>query len=214
MSDFSSSQSNAEPSGEDELIAKLLAGDESALEAFLLTHYQWLDQYIQRRIPANQKGRINSEDIIQEVYLRVFRNLPSFRAEGREQLFAWLQTIARNTLFDAFRKHRRDGKVTNEADAPAQNEDNINHLIEEFAVSSDPRSSQCLRVKELRQAFYVALGGLPEEYRQVIEMLYLQQLELPDVAERLGKSEGSIRGIRTRARQQLREALIRLSLYV
>ena len=157
---------------EDELISRILEGDKSALEEFLLLNYQALDLYIQRRIPANQRGHVNSEDVIQEVYLRVFRNLKSFRVEGREQLFSWLQTIARNTLFDTFRKIRRDGRVANEIDSSAPNDEGIDHLIEEFAVSTDPRASQCLRTKELASRLlcgdWKSTRRISKRYRNVV----------------------------------------------
>ena len=196
------------------LITRLLTGDAQALEAFLLLHYDWLEGYVRRRIPVGQRGAIASEDIIQEVYLRVFRNLDAFRPEGREQLFSWLQTIARNTLFDAFRKNRRQSRVASESNLPQEQDERLISLMQQLAMDPDTRVSSFVRAKELRRAFWVAMGALSNDYRRVIELLYIEQVPIEDVAEELGKTVDSIRGIRMRARQQIREALVRLSNYV
>ena len=81
----------------DELVQRVLGGDRGALEEFLLRSYDWLERYIQSQIPPAKRGQIRAEDVIQEVYLKVFRKMDSFRPEGRGQLFSWLQTVARNT---------------------------------------------------------------------------------------------------------------------
>lgn len=201
--------------GDDELIGRVLEGDPVALEEFLLRNYAYLESYIQKRIPAGKRGLVRSEDIIQEVYLKVFTKIQSYKPEGKPQLYAWLQTIARNTLFDALRKNKRDDvAVAPEVASPVQDSDEILNIIELLAVDQNPRVSQDLRRKELHQAFRVALGSLSGEYRQVIELLYIDHLQIEDVAEKLGKTVDSVRGIRMRARRQLRDSLVRLSRFV
>jgi len=207
-----SSQDEAEGS---DLIERVLSGDRSALEEFLLRHYDWLEAYVRRRIPLNQQGLIQPEDVIQEVYLRVFQAADRYRPQGRGQLYAWLQTIARNVLTDTFRKRKPGGaKIDVDSDRQIFENDELRNLLEGLAVDQNPSASQHARLKELHQAFLVALGNLPGEYRQVIELLYLQQQPIEAVAEKLGKSVDAVRGLRMRARRQLRDAIDRLSRFI
>ncbi len=202
-------------SRESELIRRVLEGDAVALEEFLLRNYGFLEAYIQRRIPPGKRGLVRSEDIIQEVYLKIFRNAQSYRPEGRAQLYSWLQTVARNTLFDALRKHRREDVLVEADITPGERDsEEIQNLIVNLAIDQNPRVSQDLRRQELHQAFRVALGSLTDDYRRVIELLYIEQLSIEAVAQQLGKSVDAVRGIRMRARRQLRETLLRLSRFV
>ncbi|MEZ6091137.1 MAG: RNA polymerase sigma factor [Pirellulaceae bacterium] len=211
------SESNeADNDREDELVRRFIGGDRAALEELLLRNYDWLEAYISGLISKEQRNLVQIEDVIQEVYLRVFRKLDSFEPEGRGQLFSWLQTIARNTLFDILRTQKRKRKsipaVSNQV---LSNEgDELQSFIEQLAAGDDSRVTRFVQAKELRQAFWVALTTLTDDYRRTIELLYIEEKPIEEVAEALGKSVDAIRGIRTRARNQLREALVRLSLYV
>ncbi len=204
-----------DPGIEDELVQRVLQGDDSALEEFLLRNYDWLERYIEDKIPVSKRSLVSAEDVLQEVYLKIFRSLGKYRPEGRPQLYAWLQTIARNTLFDELRKRKRHN-VALEADVPAAASDQsgIHNLITELAIDDDPRASHHARAGELHQAFYDALATLSDEHRQVIELLYVQQQSPEVVAQQIGKSEDAIRGLAYRAKQRLRDEIVRLSRYI
>ena len=194
-----------DPESSDELTKRVLEGDRAALEELLLRNYEWLENYIKKMIPAHKRGLVNPEDVIQEVYFKLFRSVNNFEPQGRAQLFSWLKTIARSTLFDAF---RREKQRANDTTAEMQ------RVMEQLVLDDNPRASQFVQVAELHRAFRLALGSLPEDYRKVIEMLYLEQQDMETVASELGRTPDAIRGLRTRARNALRESLVRLSNYV
>ena len=99
---------------------------------------------------------------------------------------------------------------------PAQGQESseLQSLVELLAIDNNPRASQCARTDELHHAFRVALSTMPDDYRRVIELLYIEQQGIEEVAEQLGKTVDAIRAIRMRARRQLREAIVRLSRFV
>lgn len=203
------------------LLDRVLAGDRSALEEFLLRNYDWLLGYIKSKIPPAGRGILHPDDVIQEAYCRIFRNLDAFKPQGRAQLYSWLQTIARNAIFDSLRRQKRDRNVASESSVSSSGsgggqepESGVGPLIAEMATDQNPRASQFMQAEELHGAFHVALGDMPDEYRQVLEMLYLKGKSIEEVADALGKTVDSIRGLRMRARQQLRESMVRLSKYV
>lgn len=198
------------------LIHSVLDGDRAALEELLLRNYDWLERYVIRFIPAERRGTLCPEDIIQDVYLQVFRKIDSFRPEGRRQFFAWLQTIARNTVFDAMRKAKRNNssswsQIAALTTGPSSE---LKGLIDELAVDKDTRVSQFVHAKELRNAFWIAMETLPTEYRQTVDLLYVQELPIDEVAQQMGKTVDAVRGLRMRARKQLQAALVRLSNYI
>ncbi|QDV66477.1 ECF RNA polymerase sigma-E factor [Rosistilla carotiformis] len=199
---------------DDSLVERVLGGDRAALEELLLRNYDWMERYVKRFLPASNRSTLSPEDIIQDVYLQVFRKIGSFEPQGRGQLFAWLQTIARNTVFDALRKVKRSPSALCSQVAAGSESGELKGLIEELAVDKNSRVTQFAREKELRSAFWVAMGTLPTEYRQAVELLYVQELPIDEVAAQMGKTVDAIRGIRMRARKQLQASLVRLSRYV
>src|SRR5918999_1173923 len=81
----------------------LMAGDTTRMWAEFAAP---LRAFVARRVPAG----IEPDDVVQEVFLRVVRHLPSLRDADRVE--AWLFQIARNTLRDAMRaRRRRDGRT-------------------------------------------------------------------------------------------------------
>jgi RNA polymerase sigma factor (sigma-70 family) len=83
-----------------------------------------------------------------------------------------------------------------------------------MAVATDPRASVVARDKELSQAFHIALASLDRKYQKVIEVLYFEQLTVEQAAIRLETTEAAVRGLRQRAREKLRDAMVRLSHFI
>ena len=199
---------------EDRLIERIRDGDRLALQELLLRNYDWLQRYLVGMIPSNQRNCIAIDDLMQEVYLRIFRSIDRFRVEGRSQLFSWLQTIGRNTLFDESRKQARSARVIQNPSLNDTAADSIDSLISQIVPDDDARVTHLIQANELKHAFWIAMGSLPEDYSRVLRMLYIDGISIDEAANRLEKSVGAVRGMRTRARERLKEEIVRLSNYV
>jgi len=204
------------PTDEQELIERALQKDTLALQQLLLRRYEWLAAYIGRRIPTAWKSTLSVEDLLQETFVKAFRGLDAFEPAAPGAIFSWLQTIAKNQITDAIRRQSR----IKEQQAPmASGEDEsldagFPNLIQELAISDDPRASVVARLEELKHAFYVAMAQLPHDQRQVIQLQYLEGLSVREVADRMHKTTGAIRGLSIRAKEKLKSELVRLSLFV
>ena len=198
------------------LADRVLEGDEAALQQLLLLRYDWLLGYVRSQIGRNDRASLNAEDIVQEACCKVFQSFQRFRPASRGALFSWFKTIARNQLIDTMRRKDVSATVSAADAAPETGDtsDEFGGLIEELAIADDPRASVIVRGKELRHAFWAALEELNEDQRRVIELLYIRELSIEEAAAELGKPTGSIRGLRTRARDKLKDAMIRWSFHV
>ena len=176
------------PSAEDPslVVAARVAGDTSLMWAEFAAR---LRAFVARRVPAG----IEPDDVVQEVFLRVVRHLPSLR--DAERVEAWLFQIARNTLRDAMRaRQRRDNRTDAlEVDGPAQ------------ADTVDVRAAEA----ELAPCLTPMIARLAEPYRQAIELTSLHGLTQTEAAKRIGVSVSGMKSRVQRAREQLKEMLLR-----
>jgi RNA polymerase sigma-70 factor (ECF subfamily) len=148
-----------------------------------------LRAFVARRVPAG----IEPDDVVQEVFVRVVRHLPSLR--DAERIEAWLFQIARNTLRDAMRaRQRRDSRTDNlEVDVPAE------------ADTEDVRAAEA----ELAPCLTPMVARLAEPYRSAIELTSVQGLTQTEAAKRVGVSVSGMKSRVQRARDQLKEMLLR-----
>ncbi|MCA9160255.1 MAG: sigma-70 family RNA polymerase sigma factor [Planctomycetales bacterium] len=196
-------------------IERALGKDRDALEELLLLRYDWLRDVAYRAIPASIRERISVDEVIQDTFVHVLRGFEEFTPQGGEAgLFFWLKTITQNTAKDAMRKQARSREAAMTDYAAARNSDSVSQLISSLAVATDPRASVVACGQEMSQAFHIALANLDPKYKLVLELLYFDQLTVEQTAARLESTPAAVRGLRQRAREKIREAMVRLSHFV
>jgi RNA polymerase sigma-70 factor, ECF subfamily len=144
--------------------------------------------FLARRVPPG----VDADDLLQDVFLRVVRSLPSLRRTDRPE--AWLYQIARNALRDSLRvRLRRDGRTdTLEVDPPAEPDATADRAAE----------------AELAPCLTSMVGRLAEPYRTAITITSLQGVSQADAARRIGISISGMKSRVQRGREQLRQMLV------
>jgi RNA polymerase sigma-70 factor (ECF subfamily) len=143
------------------------------------------------------RNETQAEDMTQEIFLRIWKGLPGYH--GGAALSTWIYAIARNTCLTELK--RRAARPTVSFYEP-EFEDALDHLPAlqthdtETCVSSDLNHM---------------LGQLPEKYRQVITLFYLEEKSYEEVAAALGLLLGTVKTFLFRARKQLFEISQRTS---
>ena len=147
-----------------------------------------LRAFVARRVPPG----IEPDDVVQEIFLRVMRHLPSLR--DIERIEAWLFQIARNTLHDAMRvRQRRDGRTDPlDLDVPAD------------VKIEDVRAAEA----ELAPCLTPMVARLAAPYRQAIELTSADGLTQAEAAKRAGVSVSGMKSRVQRAREQLKVMLL------
>ena len=161
---------------DDALILSKFNDEHTREEAFnlLLKKYQQKVYWQVRRIIINHD---DADDVIQEVFIKVWKNLGSFRQDA--QLFTWLYRIATNESLTFLKKKQ------------AKNNVSLDDLTVEMSESlnSDPYFSGSEIEKKLQQA----LLGLPEKQRLVFNMRYYDDLKFQEISDILGTSVGALK---------------------
>lgn len=199
-----------------ELVENAVAGDRAVLERLLLDCYGPLLRRIEPRMPPALRGVIGAEDIVQQTFTQVFRDIGSFEARDDAGVLAWMTTIAENRLRDAVRsqqRKKRGGDLRRVGAGGQRGADPTGDFLAMIAGRGHTPSKSLAR-REAIQAIHVALAGLPEEYRQAIQIRYFERRSLEETARLMNRTTGAVRGLVDRAKKKMRDALGRASVYL
>jgi RNA polymerase sigma-70 factor (ECF subfamily) len=192
----------------DELIRRAQQHDERAMAELLTSHTQRLLESVRAELGDRLRTRLESQDVMQQVYLDALNNIDKFVSQGHDSFFRWLHRIALNRICDADRKAfkttKRAGELRVGDMAPA--DASVLNLLDHLPVSmSGPvtTADRGDRVKLLQQA----IEQLSPDHRQVLELRYLKQLSVEETAERMERTDRAIRSMSVRALIRLRELL-------
>lgn len=152
------------------LIARIRAGDDSAM-GDLYDHYSGVVYGVALRVLGNTTA---AEDVVQEVFLQLWRNPQAFHAE-RGRLAPWLAVIARNRAIDVLRKR--------------QPEDDIQELPIASSLDLEEEAVRKMAVDKVRGV----LAQLPAEQRKALEMAYFEGLTHTEIASKTGEPLGTVK---------------------
>jgi len=179
-----------------QLVSRCLAGDESAWEELVKTHTRRVYGICLRFTGKDSEA----QDLTQDVFLRVFRTVRSFRS-GEGSFTVWLTRLTRNLLIDHYRRTKKD-RITDSIE-------NQLPMIEESA-RAETRADSALAGREASEALEAALGRLSPELRETIILRDLEEMEYREIAQALGVPEGTVKSRLNRGRAELARVLRRL----
>jgi len=181
----------------------------------LLDCYEPLLARVQPRMPPALRGVVEAEDIVQQTFAQVFRDINKFEARAEADVLTWMASIAENRLRDAVRRHNRKkrGGDYQRVGAGNRQDERAADFIDRIAGRGHTPSKSLAR-REAIQAINVALAGLSEDHRQAIQLRYFERYSLEETARQMNRTTGAVRGLLDRAKKKMREALKRASLYL
>jgi RNA polymerase sigma-70 factor (ECF subfamily) len=162
-------------SQESVLVARL-KDPESQNQAFrelVSTYQERLYWHIRRIVLTHQ----NADDVLQETFIKVFRNIDGFKGESK--LYSWMYRIATN---EALSFLKRDSKIKGISGEEVQQNQLSN-------LRADPYFDGDQAELELQKA----LTELPEKQRLVFNMKYFQELKYDEISEILDTSVGALK---------------------
>ena len=130
--------------------------------------YEQEYSYVYYYIYMQVMHRENTEDLVSDIFMRAMSHYDSFDP-SKASVRTWLCTIARNCLIDYFRKNGRR-KTENLDDAPEPS------AVDEYEILKNP----------VNQEVYRLLEKLSDEERELLSMIYMQELKNPQIGEILG----------------------------
>ena len=176
--------------GDQKLIIEYLNGDGGAIAFLIDRHLKDVFNFI-RRLVGNRE---EAEDITQETFLKMWRNLKKYRLG--ENFKTWLFTIARNTAIDYMRKKR------NFAFSDFENDEGENALTESL-TDLEPLPDEIFAKAEEKKF----LDKLSLPHRETILLYYNEHLTFDEIGEILDQSINTVKSRHRRALLKLRGLL-------
>jgi RNA polymerase sigma-70 factor (ECF subfamily) len=178
-----------------QLVQRAKEHDERAYEVLFARH--------QRRIYSIVYGMLRNDadasDATQEAFVRAYRSLHRLEAPGA--FGGWLAQIAVNICRDILKRPRI---VARSLDEPMGDEDSEYKLeIPDWTDSPEKASMN----QELQDVVNRAIGTLSPDHRAVVTMHHLEGMDVLQIADVLGVSEGTVKSRLSRARAELRRKL-------
>lgn len=176
------------PTGEEQLIARVRAGDERAFEAIYLAHHQALWRFAY--------GYVRSREVAEELVQDVFLSLWGSRADWdvRTRVRAWLYGAVRHQALNHLRHERLP--------IPAHHPGGSNSPL---AMGEAPQDAhEAVEAGELDRVVEHALNALPERRRLAMTLRWKHDLSPLEIARVLGTTPEAVRVLLTRARRELR----------
>jgi RNA polymerase sigma-70 factor (ECF subfamily) len=178
-----------------DLIERCLAGEDAAWEDLIKVHTRRVYSICYRFTSSDSEA----QDLTQEVFLRVFRSLKSFRA-GEGSFTVWLTRLSRNLLID----HYRRTKLERATDSI---EEQLPMLQQK--TTSAARTDYLVAGREAGELLDGALKKLSPELRETVILRDLEELEYKEIAEVLNVPEGTVKSRLNRGRAELGRLLKR-----
>lgn len=162
----------------DKKILDMFRLDSKKNQAFelLVRKYQ---QKIYWQIRRNIEEHEDANDVMQEVFLKVWKSLEQFREDS--QLYSWLFRIAHN---ECINWHRKNRNIKNQLDI-----DNIDQKDENNLANT----TQEVNAREIEKKLYEAIETLPEKQKIIFHLKYFQELKYEEISAQLGTSVGALK---------------------
>jgi len=178
-----------------QLVERCLSGEQAAWEDLVKVHSRRVYSICYRFTGSEAEA----QDLTQEVFLRLFRSLRSFRV-GQGSFSVWLARLTRNLLIDHYRRNRMER-------ATESIEQQLPLLEEKQAMSA--RTDGLVAGREASELLQAALRKLSPELRETVILRDLEELEYREIAQVLNVPEGTVKSRLNRGRAELARILRR-----
>jgi RNA polymerase sigma-70 factor, ECF subfamily len=182
-------------------VSRLQANEDAAYDELVRTYSASIFHVAYRMLGDSAEA----SDVVQEIFLKVFRNIGGFKGEAA--LRTWIFKIAFSEILNRLRWWKRRYRF---ATISIDDQPNGNGAGQGYGVPSPgPSPEQALQSKEQETAIQQALGRLSKDHRSIIVLRDIEGFSYNEIADVLGVSIGTVKSRLARARGDLKKSLMR-----
>lgn len=202
------------PAEIESLSAQAAAGDQEAITRLLCGHHHRLLGFTIRKLGVDWQGKIDAEDVLQEAYVSVFSGIASFTYQGEDSFYYWVTKIIEHRFLDqvrAIRRKKRDAarEISTNPGESSRHQAMLDRMMPDFTTAS-----RIMRRQDAVGAMLMCMAKLPDDYRQAIQRIYLNEEPIKEVAADMGKTEDALRRLAGRAVERLAACMGHASRYL
>lgn len=185
------------------LVRQCMAGDSQAWQQLVTSQHRRIYAICYRFTGSGS----DAEDLTQEVFLKLYKNLSSFDTQ-KGSFQTWITTLARNLLVDHFRRTRID-RASDSLDVSIDGEDGSPTMGDRLA-DNRPSQEQHIAGLELKARIQSALKQISPELREAVILRDLEDMDYKEIAQVLRIPEGTVKSRISRGRGELARLLQRI----
>ena len=184
-----------------ELIEKILSGDTHAFGMIIKRTERLVAQIVFKLVSESEERK----DIAQDVYLKAFRSLSTFKFQSK--LSTWIAKITYNTCLNYLEKQKTDSfsTVFENNDTEDESED---YVTNKLSGKSNNEVEAFIFQKQLSEILKMEIEKLPPLYRTLITLYHNEELSYSEIAQVTELPEGTLKNYLFRARKALKENLL------
>ena len=194
----------------DRLLRCAREGSTEGIGQLLDAYRAYLALLARLHIDRQLRGKADPSDLVQETFLAAHKNFPQFRGTTEEELLAWLRQIMASKLANLVRRYvvsagravHLERQMSDELDRSSSA---MGGMFEDSGSSPSGRAAR----REQAVLLANALEQLPDDYREVIVLRHLEELNFPEIAVRMGRTLDSVKNLWTRALGRLKQSLVK-----
>lgn len=176
----------------DEDLVQLSISDADAFYVLMNRYEPKILQYIKRLTGGKQDG---AEDILQEIFIKVYRNLNSFNPKLK--FSSWLYRIAHNEIINQYYKSKKH------SDTVSLDDSDELHLTAKLIYDEDIHKTYAYG--ETANAVKKALKDLPLKYREVLILRFFEDKDYNEISDILRKPPGTVATLLHRAKSKFKK---------
>jgi len=159
------------------------------------------------QIGVRLRAKLDASDVVQQAILHAHERRAQFRGQSEGECLAWIRAILANALAAAARKFDTQARDSaRERSLEAELERSSHRMEDMLAADLTSPSERAVRGEELL-LLARALSSLPEDQRRVVELHYLDELPVAEIAQQIGRTRPMAVGLLFRGLKRLRELL-------
>lgn len=179
----------------DEELAKLSLESHAYFSCLINRYKSKLISYIRRISNASQE---DAEDILQDVFIKVYKNLNDFDASLK--FSSWIYRITHNIVISNFRKLKaRPKQVEFNLD-----DDNVKSLAFDFNIEKE------LEIDYLKNKIFTTLGKLDVDYKEIIVLKFFEEKSYKEISDIIKKPMGTVASKMNKAKSEFKKEFEKL----
>jgi len=178
----------------DEELVVLVLNDQDYFLYLMERYERKLLRYIRRISNASVE---ESEDVLQEVFIKVYQNLNNFDLSLK--FSSWIYRITRNQVISNYRKSKTRPQVV----VLDQNSSFLENLASDLDLDRE------IDLKDFHDKIHHILGKLEIKYREVLVLKFLEEKDYKEISDILQKPMGTVGSLINRAKKQFKKELLK-----
>ena len=192
------------PPKAEEWLAAARAGSREALGQGLEGYRGFLLAIANQEMDTQLQAKGGASDVVQQTFLEAYRDFGHFKGNTEGEFKSWLRRLLHNNLLN-FKRLFRKGKRRADREVPLDTGDSSRPAPATVDQGSSPSAQ--LTNEEQKKALERAVERLPEEYRQVIDLRYREELSFTEIGRRMGRTANAAQKLWVRAVERLQREL-------